>query len=120
MEDKSCKTSRWRILKSQLNNLSPQDFKKQSNAFENALIVDVRTSDEFAQGHIKGAINIDYLSDCFWDKVEQLDATASIFVYCRTGRRSIRTCTLMSNGGFDKKKIFNLEGGYALWLKCIA
>lgn len=116
MEDRSCKTSRWRLLKAQLNHLFPEDLiplKEEASAY---LIVDVRTESEFDLGHIKGAINIDYLSEDFWDRIEALSREMSILVYCRTGRRSIRTCTLMRNGGFDKDKIYNLEGGYQQWI----
>lgn len=115
MEDKSCKTSRWRLLKTYLNNLPPAAFyKKMQNKIE-SIIVDVRTPSEFNQGHIPNAINISYLSDSFWDQIEQLDKSKNVFVYCKTGRRSIRACTLMRNGGFDNAKVFNLEGGYILW-----
>lgn len=119
MEDKSCKTPRWRLLKAQLNNLSPKVFHDQITNMADSIIIDVRTPKEFESGHIKNAVNIDFLSEDFWDRIEQIPSDKNIFVYCRTGRRSIRTCTLMRNGGFDKDKIFNLEGGYALWLETI-
>lgn len=115
MEDKSCKTSRWRLLKAQLNNLPPNLFAKEIAKCTDPIIIDVRTSEEFIHGHIDGAKNISYFSDDFWDNIEKLDPNKSIFVYCRTGRRSIRTCTLMRNGGFDADKVFNLEGGFAAW-----
>lgn len=117
MEDQSCKTPRWRLLKSELNNLAPKAFLQKIQSADAPIIVDVRTAAEFASGYIEGAVNISYLSDDFWEQIEVLDATKDVFVYCRTGRRSIRACTLMRNGGFDNEKIFNLEGGYALWLE---
>ena len=115
MEDKSCKTSRWRMLKAQLNNLRPQEFKRKIDTVDDPIIVDVRTPEEFAVSHIENAINICYLADDFWPRIELLSPAKYIFVYCRTGRRSIRACTLMRNGGFDNSKVFNLEGGYGLW-----
>ena len=115
MEDKSCKTPRWRLLKAKLNNLPPESFFNAVRQHEDALLIDVRTPAEFEVSHISGAINIDYLSEDFWDRMEQLGNDKTYFVYCRTGRRSIRTCTLMRNGGFDNKKIFNLDGGLLLW-----
>jgi len=117
MEDKSCKTPRWRILKSQLNNLTPNAFLEKINLSKQAIILDVRTNNEFQQGHIKGAININYLEDDFWDQVTQLDLDKIILVYCRSGRRSIRACTLMRNGGFDNNHVFNLDQGFAEWLE---
>lgn len=114
--DQSCKTSRWRMLKSRLNNLEPKVFKKMIAAAKDPIIIDCRTKTEFKESHIEGAVNISYLADTFWEEIEQLPKTAVIFVYCRTGRRSIRACTLMRNGGFDNNKIFNLDGGYELWI----
>jgi len=119
MQDQSCKTSRWRLLKSQLNNLVPTDFSAQIKATTHLVVIDVRMEKEFLLGHIPDAINIDYFDELFWEKIEALDLSAkhSIFVYCRSGRRSIRACTLMRNGGFDNTQIFNLEGGYNQWLE---
>lgn len=117
MKDKSCKTSRWRLLKAQLNNLAPEAFLQKIKAVEAAIIIDVRTAEEFETGHIENAINISYMADDFWDQIEMLSPAKHIFVYCRSGRRSIRTCTLMRNGGFDNARIFNLEGGYPAWLE---
>lgn len=115
MEDKSCKTPRWLLLKAQLNNLSPEAFHQKLQTVDNPIILDVRTPQEFAVGHIENAINISYLAEDFWDRIETICPSKYIFVYCRSGRRSIRTCTLMRNGGFDNARIFNLEGGYPLW-----
>ncbi len=115
MKDKSCKTPRWRLLKAQLNNLPPQAFLQKIHSVESPIIVDVRTPEEFALGHIENAVNICFLAYDFWDHIEALSPDKNIFVYCRTGRRSIRACTLMRNGGFDNNKVFNLEGGYPTW-----
>ena len=117
MKDQSCKTPRWRLFKAQLNNLEPHAFQQKIEATESPIIIDVRTAGEFAGGHIPNAINIDYLAPGFWEKIELLPTTNTFFVYCRTGRRSIRACTLMKNGGFEEDKIFNLEGGYPAWVE---
>jgi len=79
------------------------------------IILDVRTAQEYELSHITDAIHINYFAKDFWEEVEQLDKTKDILVYCRTGRRSIRACTLMKNGGFDNSKVFNLEGGFTEW-----
>ena len=111
-----CKTPRWLLLKAQLNNLASPAFKAKMET-ENALIIDVRTATEFAEMHLKNALHIDYFEEDFLEKLEQLDATKDILVYCRSGRRSIRVCTLMKNGGFEADKIFNLEGGIIDWMQ---
>lgn len=109
MEENSCKISRWQLLKSCLKNLAPEAFMEAYHAQPGALLIDVRTPEEFKAEHIEGAININYLGPDFWEKIESLDPEGYYFVYCRTERRSIRSCTLMKNGGF--KNIVNMEGG---------
>ena len=110
MQNDHCKVSRWQLLKQQLNNLEPQAFLQAIADTPDAVVIDVRTPEEFAMGHLEGAINIDYLGDGFWEKMEALDPGRTHFVYCRTSRRSLRACTLMRNGGFSK--VFHLDGGW--------
>ncbi len=113
MQPDICEIPRWQLLKQQLNNLPPAVFKEVLRETPDAVIIDVRTPAEFAAGHIEGAINIDYLSPDFWDQMERLDPERTYFVYCRTSRRSVRTCTLMRNGGFQR--VYHLDGGWNLW-----
>jgi rhodanese-related sulfurtransferase len=108
------KLSRWQLLKSQLNNLEPEAFQSAWETDDDAVLIDCRSHTEVAGGKIPGAINIDYLTPDFWEQLEQLDAERSYYVYCRSGRRSIRTCTLMQNGGFSK--VYNLDGGLNGWI----
>ncbi|MEL6923817.1 MAG: rhodanese-like domain-containing protein [Bacteroidota bacterium] len=117
LEEAACPISRWDLLKAQLNNLSPVAFRQMLEQSEDAILIDVRTPAEFATGHIEGAINIDYLGDGFWEKMETLPVEKTYFVYCRTHRRSTRACTLMANGGFDRSRIYNMNGGYSEWSK---
>ena len=105
------------MLKAQLNNLPPARFAEGIRSTKEFTILDVRSPQEYAQGHIDNAINIDYLATDFWERIDRLNPDQTFFVYCRSGRRSIRACTLMRNGGFDNNQLFNLDGGYALWLK---
>lgn len=115
--DQSCKTSRWRMLKSQLNNLSAHDFAAAAKELDNAVMIDVRTAKEFDFGHIPNSINMDYLAEDFLEKIENLDKEKTYLIYCRSGRRSIRVCTWMRNGGFDNHKVFNLDRGFGDWLE---
>ena len=115
MEDRSCKTPRWRQLKAQLNNIGPEEFKRMMQKADRPIIIDVRTEAEFQLAHIQEAVNIDFLAEDMWERIEALDPSCTFLVYCRSGRRSIRVCTLMRNGGFDNQKIFNLDGGFISW-----
>lgn len=109
MEKQDCKISRWQLIKQELNNLPPKDFLESFQRHPDAILIDVRTHEEYKLDHLDGAINIDYLSEGFWDQMERLDRQKTYFVYCRSERRSIRSCRLMQNGGFQK--VFNLSGG---------
>lgn len=110
-----CKTPRWQMLKAHINNLNPASFKEKMVGEPDAVLIDVRTPEEHMVNPLPKSINIDYLGEGFWDNIEALDPTKTYFVYCRTGRRSLRACTLMKNGGFDKEKIYNLDGGMTEW-----
>jgi rhodanese-related sulfurtransferase len=112
MKNTSCKTSRWRQLKALLNNLEPLEFLQQIEQQPEALVIDVRTDAEVQTGMLNRAIHFNYLDYDFWDRMEELDREKTYFVYCRSGRRSIRTCTLMKNAGF--RNVFNLDGGLNL------
>jgi rhodanese-related sulfurtransferase len=114
-EKESCNIPRWQLLKNQLNNLSPTECQTMLDNNLNTQIIDVRTQKEFEISHLANALNINYLDDDFWTQIEQLDRTKPCLIYCRTGRRSVRTCTLMRNGGFENARIFNLDGGLAAW-----
>ncbi|KXB85678.1 rhodanese-like protein [Prevotella sp. DNF00663] len=79
----------------------------------NAQIIDVRTSEEFAEGHIEKALNIDVTQSDFIEKAKkQLDKSKTSYVYCRSGRRSMMSADLLSKEGF---KVVNLRGGYLEW-----
>jgi rhodanese-related sulfurtransferase len=112
MENPHCPPRRWDLLKRQLDNLSPQIFREQMG-LEGIQLLDVRTREEFEKGHLVGARNLDYLGDGFLDELEALPHDHTYLVYCRTGRRSVRTCTLMRNAGF--RKVYHLDGGLLAW-----
>ncbi len=76
-------------------------------------IIDVRTPDEFSQGHISGAINIDVEDASFESKIATLDKSVTYAVYCHSGRRSAIATTKMSSKGFTS--LFNLDGGIGAW-----
>jgi rhodanese-related sulfurtransferase len=113
MEQETCKVSRWQLLKQELNNLEPEGFHQAVQRTPAAQLIDVRTAGEFAQNGLPGALNFDYLAEGFLERLEALNKEKPYFVYCRSGRRSVRTCTLMKNSGFQK--VHNLEGGLKAW-----
>ncbi len=76
-------------------------------------IVDVRTPAEYAEGHIAGAINIDIQSADFAQTASKtLDKEKTIYVYCRSGKRSLRAADELLKLGY---KVVNLKGGIMEW-----
>lgn len=77
------------------------------------VVLDVRTHSEFAEGHIEGALNIDYKQAGFIEKAKStLPVDKTIAVYCRSGRRSASAAELLAAEGF---KPVNLKGGIIAW-----
>ncbi len=82
---------------------------------ENVILLDVRTSQEYSEGHIAGAINIDQAKGDFLNKVQQLlSKDKTIAIYCRSGRRSANAAGILANEGY---KPVNLTGGIIAWQK---
>ena len=77
------------------------------------VILDVRTAEEFNEGHIEGAVNVDYKQDGFVEKsLTMLPKDQTIAVYCRSGRRSASAAELLAAEGY---KPVNLLGGILAW-----
>ena len=94
--------------------LTQQDWISQLEADEKAVILDVRTEDEFNDGIIENAINIDiHKGQGFISEIEALDKDKNYYVYCRSGARSGKACEVMNELGF--KNAYNLAGGILAW-----
>ena len=78
------------------------------------ILVDVRTKEEFSEGCIQGAINIDYLAENFTIKIQELDLETPVLLYCRSGNRSSKAMKIMNELGFQE--VYNLEGGIKGWI----
>lgn len=104
----ACPVPRWQLLKQQLHNVDTATF-DQLRKDDQYTLLDVRTEEEHAAFHLEGAQSMNYLGDGFLDKMEAMDPTAHYLVYCRSGRRSVRACTLMKNAGFTN--LIHLDGG---------
>jgi len=76
-------------------------------------LVDVRTPDEYAAGHLEGAVLIDVKSSNFEEQAAaQLDKRRPVAVYCRSGRRSLAAAKLLKRAGY---RVTNLKGGILAW-----
>jgi len=93
--------------------LAPPAFKDMIAQTPDAVILDVRTPEEFAGGYIEKALNIDYNGAGFQDDIAKLDKNKMYFVYCFSGKRSASAADYMRSNGF--KKVINLDGGILAW-----
>ncbi len=76
-------------------------------------VVDVRTPDEYKEGHIKGAQNIDIASKDFEDQLGKLDKSKPVLVHCQAGGRSTRSLKTFEELGF--KDVIHLDEGFGGW-----
>ena len=89
-----------------------QEFSKYISN-DDVQLVDVRTPEEYDEGHIAGSKNINVFDKDFVDEAEQtLDKSKPVAVYCRSGKRSADAAEKLTEHGF---KVTNLEGGILAW-----
>jgi rhodanese-related sulfurtransferase len=77
------------------------------------VILDVRTPEEFAEGHIENAVNIDFYADTFPDELDVLDRDKTYLIYCQSGGRSGSAARMMEGLGFQDA--YNMKGGINIW-----
>ena len=77
------------------------------------IVLDVRTAEEFNEGHIKGAINIDIRQPDALEKIDKLDHNAKYIVHCRTNHRSKTASDHMVQSGF--KTVYQMMDGMTGW-----
>ncbi|MBE7645014.1 rhodanese-like domain-containing protein [Tenacibaculum finnmarkense] len=99
--------------KSQENNIkntTVADLQKITQTSKKIQLLDVRTPEECSQGIIKDAIMINIFADDFEEiALKKLDKTKPVYVYCRSGRRSVSASVRLKKRGFD---VYNILGGY--------
>ena len=92
--------------------VSASEFKKGINS-DSVQLVDVRTPQEYAEGHIDGALNINVQSDDFKELAQiELSKDSTVRVYCRSGRRSLDAAEMLTSLGYN---VVNLKGGIIEW-----
>ncbi|MCX6140940.1 MAG: rhodanese-like domain-containing protein [Candidatus Kapabacteria bacterium] len=77
------------------------------------IILDVRTPEEYAAGHLANAKLMNYYDKNFTDQLKTLPKSKSVLIYCKSGRRSAETLALMKKLGY--KKAYNMLGGFVAW-----
>ncbi len=89
--------------------LTPEELK----AKDEVVLIDVRTPEEFAAGHIKDAVNVNIFDQNFKKELEAFDKKKPVSVYCKVGGRSAKAAAIMREMGFEE--VYDLEGGIQNW-----
>lgn len=98
---------------SKIKKLSPEEYTKAVKSDSMGVILDVRKPEEFAEGHLNGAMSLDFLnSSVFDDGLKNLDKNKHYYIYCRSGKRSHAAADKMQKKGFI---VFDMEGGILNW-----
>jgi len=95
---------------SSVNELEKIDFTDGEN-----VLLDVRSPEEFAEGHIPDAVNLDVNGENFEKEISELDPSKTYYVYCHSGTRSTRACSELQEKGL--KNLINLKDGYSAYKK---
>ena len=100
---------------SEVEVLEPQAFIERVKADTSAIILDVRQPEEFAEGHLAQAINLDWLNQTvFINGLAKLNKHKTYYIYCRSGRRSQAAAGKLKAEGFQ---VIDLKGGYLHWVE---
>jgi len=97
----------------QFDKINIEAFNTKIQQLQNKQILDVRTPEEFKQGAIKEAVNINFYDKNFKDQLGQLDKSKPVMLYCKSGGRSGKTLAILKEMGFSEA--YDLIGGYTAW-----
>ncbi len=87
----------------------------QNKGDKDIVVLDIRTPDEFAAGHIENAVNIDYFSPNFQSQLDQLDKGKTYVMHCKSGGRSGRSVSIFKELNF--KNLIHMNGGFDEWVQ---
>ncbi len=89
------------------------DFSQEGDV--DGVLVDVRTPDEYQQGHLADAVNIDFFNADFANNLDTIDRQKKVYLYCKKGGRSAKAAKMLDSLGF--KHIVDLTGGYDAYME---
>jgi rhodanese-related sulfurtransferase len=96
-----------------IETVSPSAAAEAIDSNADAIVLDIRTPEEFEEGIIEGAVNIDFYEPNFADQLDGLDKSADYVVYCRSGNRSGQAMPTFRELGFTS--VIEIDGGITGW-----
>ncbi|CEN35304.1 rhodanese-like domain-containing protein [Capnocytophaga cynodegmi] len=80
------------------------------------ILVDIRTPEEFSEGHLENAVNINFFDEDFVSNFEkEFDKNDTIYIHCKSGGRSTKAVQILEGKGY--KNLIHLDGGILRWLE---
>lgn len=101
------------LAQTDVKTIDPVAFQTKIKSLKNEQLIDVRTPEEFASGHLQNAVNINFYSSDFKEQLEKLDKTKPVMVYCKSGGRSGKAAIILKELGFTI--VYNLADGVEGW-----
>lgn len=93
----------------------PEEFQSKLAEDPSAYLLDVRKPEEFAAGHLSGAHLLNWLApETFKRDANKINKTKTVYVYCRSGRRSNEAADYLAKQGY---KVVDMAGGILAWEK---
>lgn len=96
-----------------VESVSPEEAARLIQESSEIVVLDIRTPEEFAEGHVAGAMNIDFRSESFAEDISKLDPGTPVVLHCRSGNRSGQSLPTLEKVGFEE--IYHLEAGFNGW-----
>ena len=96
-------------------NLTPDEAESLLRSAPEVTVIDVRTTEEFAEGHIPGAKNVNFQSPAFLQGMKPFEGQP-ILVHCAAGGRSARALEILG-GAASFAKVYHLKDGFNAWVK---
>lgn len=93
--------------------MNTDQFKDKLGTVKDAQLIDVRTPGEYTEGHLSNSKNVDIKNTAFKEKINTLDKSKPVFVYCLAGGRSAEAAKIFTENGF--KEVYDMQGGYLKW-----
>lgn len=97
-------------------NLSPEDASvlvEENKDNPDFIILDIRTSKEYSDGHLECAVNLDFYQDDFQEKIENGDKGKKYLICCGSGVRGSKVLKSMQDAGY--LEVYNMLGGVMMW-----
>lgn len=76
-------------------------------------VVDIRTKEEYDQGHLPEVIHIDFLEDGFLERMKKEGVSEPVIIHCASGGRSAKAAKMLKEAGF--KQVYDYTGGFKDW-----